>query len=110
MRHLPDKLSFIGLSHLSTAIFNSVIDFRNYIAVQYVDGTKNTKPRFSVAAVFNVAPIFIYLNRRFRSPAVAGSLHAPAKILAAPLSRGLGIRLSNASHLLANLKVINQKN
>ena len=24
---LPDKLSFIGLSHLSTAIFNSVLDF-----------------------------------------------------------------------------------
>lgn len=42
----------------------------------------------SVAAVFNGVPIFIYVNRRFRSPAVSGSLHAPAKILAASLSRG----------------------
>ena len=40
----------------------SVIDFRNYIAVQYVDHTRNTKPRFSVATVFNGAPIF-YLSK-----------------------------------------------
>ena len=39
----------------------SVVDFMNYIAVQYVDHTRNIKPRFSVATVFNGAPIF-YLS------------------------------------------------
>ena len=75
----------------------SVVDFMNYIAVQYVDHTRNIKPRFSVATVFNGAPFFIYVDRRFRSPAEAGSLHTPAKSLAAPRARGLKIRLAYGS-------------
>ena len=51
---------------------------------------------------------FIYLNRRFRSPAVAGSLHAPAKILAAPHARGSKIPLACASHLPDKLRFIDR--
>ncbi len=58
------------------------------VETQYFDGRKSSSqaflsPLFSTGLLF-----FIYLNRRFRSPAVAGSLHAPAKSLATPRTRG----------------------